>query len=61
LRFYVEGLGLELLRQQKRAGGASSAVLKAWARAQPGQSLLRPANKSVESVARSTVADLQER
>jgi hypothetical protein len=61
LRFYVEGLGLELLRQRKRADGASSAVLKAWARAQPGQSSLRPANKSVESVARPAVADLQER
>jgi hypothetical protein len=60
LRFYVEGLGLELLRQRKRADGASSAVLKAWARAQPGQSSLRPANKSVESVARPAVADLQE-
>jgi glyoxylase I family protein len=28
LRFYVEGLGLELLRRREGAGGTSSAVLK---------------------------------
>jgi catechol 2,3-dioxygenase-like lactoylglutathione lyase family enzyme len=28
LRFYVEGLGLELLRRRERAGGTRSVVLK---------------------------------